>query len=97
MADFGRLWDVGGVSWRRAREVFSTGWPPGGPREGSGINLASFWMDLGDIFGALGIIVDGFCDFLWDTLTKLLSTIGFTYSAAWRQRPPCALRRQMVG
>ena len=61
MADFGRLWEVQGVSWRRLREVFSTGWPPGGPREGSGINLASFWLDLGKMFGALGMIFTGFC------------------------------------
>ena len=54
--------------WRRLREVFSTGWPPGGPREGSGIQLASFWMDLGSIFGALGIIVDGFCDLFKETV-----------------------------
>ena len=72
MADFGRLWEVQGVSWRRLREVFSTGWPPGGPREGSGLNLASFWMDLGNIFGALGIIVDGFCDFFRETVNDKL-------------------------
>ena len=41
-ADFGQLWEVQGVSWRRQRAVFSTGRPPGGPRERSGINLASF-------------------------------------------------------
>ena len=31
--DFGRLWGVQGVSWRRLRDVFSTGWPPDGRRE----------------------------------------------------------------
>ena len=70
--DFGRLWEVQGVSWRRLREVFSTGWPPGGPREGSGINLASFWMDLGNIFGALGIIFNGFCDYFRETVNDKL-------------------------
>ena len=72
MADFGRLWDVGGVSWRRAREVFSTGWPPGSPREGSGDYMASFWMELGSIFGALGVIVDGFGDFFKETVNDEL-------------------------
>ena len=33
LGDFGPLWEAQGVSWRRLREVFSTGWPPGGPRE----------------------------------------------------------------
>ena len=56
------------MSWRRLREVLSTGWPPGGPREKSGLNLASFWMDLGDIFGALGIFVEGFYDILRETV-----------------------------
>ena len=69
--DFEGLWGVQGVSWRRLREVFSTGWHPGGPREGFGTILASFWMDFGSIFGALGIIFDGFCDFFsWNSESK---------------------------
>ena len=60
------------MSWRVLRELFSTGRPPGGPRERSEINVASFWMDLGDIFGALGIIVDGFCDFFRETVNDKL-------------------------
>ena len=36
------------------------------------INSASFWMELGNIFGALGIIVDGFCDFFRATVNDKL-------------------------
>ena len=71
-ADFGRFRKVRAVSWRGLRELFSTGRPPGGPRERSGINLASFWMDLGNIVEALGIIVDGFCDFFRETVDDKL-------------------------
>ena len=58
--DFGRLWEVQGVSWRRPREVFSTGCPPEGPRERFGTILAPFWMDFGSIVGAFGMIFYGF-------------------------------------
>ena len=60
------------MSWRRLREVFSPGRPPGGPRQASGNHLASFWMDLGNILGALSIFVDGFCDILRETVNDKL-------------------------
>ena len=44
--DLRRFWGVLGVSWRRLRKVFSTGWSPEGPRERFGTILASFLIDF---------------------------------------------------
>ena len=62
MGDLRRFWGVLGVFWRRLREVFSTGWPPEGPRERFGRIWAPFWMDLGGHFGSFW---HNFRWFLW--------------------------------
>ena len=58
--DLRRFWGVQGVSWRRLRDVFSTGWPPEGPRERFYRIWGLFWEGWGLILRGFGVNFERF-------------------------------------